>query len=627
MNQNEENPISRFMPYLSLFSLYAFFLLVDFFTDSGKVIFTTLFFLLIAIDSIYSTLQKNRANKKNRFIINSLGVFSFLSYLLRDYLDIPVRPGIAEEATLLPGFRDFLLILIVLSTFLFTVFTAILEVYYQSNRAQTGIGREKMGLIHNTLFNFLILLPFLVGINYLAVQRNYNFDLTSQNKYSLSPASQKILKKIDKEITITAFYPRPLESSKTSSDKKRSYVLSVLRPEIEIFLNQVRAANARIQLKFINSEVETDRLASYENVSNGMIIVRSLRPDVNAGEKPYIEQKINIANKTDLEEMEGKLIQAIVNISTEQKNIYFTASNGERYSAIFQNIPEERILGLLDGLRFMNYKIKGMEYETKWPDFIPEDADVISMIGPTVPLKEPAQQALLEYVGKRKGKLFISIDPYGNEDFSWLLQRSGYQYQKEILSQLEGRHGLIKTNKFAKHPIVKLLSSYRYGVLFPFAGYFTRQKSAPKPEWSSKVLLTSDYSAYPDRNANGKKEKDEIRKQHTLGLIITPCAQPEACGKIIIYSGTAWLTNRFLPPLNNPNTASFINSPFALNHFIWLNQGIIIEDIPRKKQKIESFVLTSAQKKLVWITGMFLYPGFIIAIGSIYVVRKRRKRV
>ncbi|MEM7181335.1 MAG: Gldg family protein [Spirochaetota bacterium] len=628
MKPQKETFLSRALPYLSLATLLLFFLLRDFFFDSSRTLFTVFCFLLLSSDSIYSLLHKDRNNRKSRLFINSLAIAAVTSYLVRDYLQIPVRPGIAEEATLLPGLRDFLLVVVVLSTLCNLLFTLVLEVSYLSRQAQSGVAKEKLGLMNHTFYNFLILLPFLIAINYLAVQRNFHFDLTSNDKYSLSSASKNILQNIKEEISITAFYPRPLESSK-SADKKSAYILSILRPEIEIFLNQVRATNPLLESKFINSEVETELLGGYENISNGTIVVRKRRENAVSGEKPYIEQKVTVANKTDLDQMEANLMQAILNVATQKKNIYFTAANGERYHQRFQKIPEERLQGLLDGLTFMNNKIQGMDFSNKWPSDIPKDADVLAIIGPTVPFRQEAQEALWKYVLEKKGNLFIALEPYGSEDFSWMLEKAGLSYKNDILTQIEGKHGLIKTDKFAKHPISKLLSSYRYGIFYPFAGYLqedtTKQKQA---EWKVTKLLQSDYSAFPDTNKNGRKEKEEIRKQRLLGVVLSPKDKNLAAkaGKIILYSGTAWLTNRFLPPLRNPTTASFMNSPYALNHFIWLNQGIIIEDIPKKQEKVTSFVLTPGQKKFVWVIGMFLYPGCIIAFGSIYVVLKRRNK-
>jgi hypothetical protein len=156
----------------------------------------------------------------------------------------------------LPKVRDFLLILIILSSLAFLIFTILLEISRQSFQAHHNLKIKKNSILQNTIYSFLWISPLLVAVNYFAVQKNYNFDLSAIGKFSFSPTSRQILKEVKKEIQVTAFFPRPLESDDRT--REESFALGFIRPEVEIILDQLKAASPFISVKFINADVEKE---------------------------------------------------------------------------------------------------------------------------------------------------------------------------------------------------------------------------------------------------------------------------------------------------------------------------------------------------------------------------------
>ncbi len=76
----------------------------------------------------------------------------------------------------------------------------------------------------NTLAMSVILLVILILINFIANRHSVRFDFTSGKQFSLSPQTQQILKNLDKDIQVTAFYSSGSEQSvKDLFDSYRFY--------------------------------------------------------------------------------------------------------------------------------------------------------------------------------------------------------------------------------------------------------------------------------------------------------------------------------------------------------------------------------------------------------------------
>ena len=213
---------------------------------------------------------------------------------------------------------------------------------------------------------------------------------------------------------------------------------------------------------------------------------------------------------------------------------------------------------------------------------------------------------------ERKGKLFITIDPAGTEDFSWLLEKAGLVLKKENLRQVEGRLEII-AGKFLPHPIEELIIKKETGVFFLGNAYFDTITVA-NTSLTSTPLLESGFSAFADVNKNGK----------LLSTILTQKENPanpnstENPSRTIIYSGTSWLTNRYV--LYN------LNSIFAINSVNWLNQSPLTEKILSKKDEKETISISDSQKTIIWSVGLFIYPALVIILLSGFVILRKRKK-
>ncbi|EMY77016.1 putative membrane protein [Leptospira weilii serovar Ranarum str. ICFT] len=682
----KESVLLRIFPWVSLASLFLYFPVRDSIQlPASRWLWAGFVLTILILEPAYRWFQKKNIQEEwNSYIAAALSLVAFGIYHLRVFLEeLALRSNSTGSGN--ERIREILLVLLVFFTAGFLILTLLKELGKDSAGAQSVLKTSKQALVRYFIMNLAIVFAALVIVNYISVMRNHNFDLSSKGQYSFGPTAVKILKNVGKEVEVIAFYPRPLENS-SSSDKANSFSLRRIRPDLEIYLDQLKSLSPQFKVRFINADVELDDLAEFGQVSNGIILFRTKKPLAEATGKQYAEQKLAIREKNDLEDLERKIVQAVVNITTEEKNIYFTQSNGERFSPIFQNLPNEKVGILSNSLSFLNFKVKGLGIAEGWPVRIPEDTDVLMITGPTVAFSKEAQTALLNFIEKKKGKVFITIDPKGTENFGWLLERSGYEFAKGPLSQIQGQAGMVLAKSFRKHPIEETLTRKDMGAMFPFAGYFVPQTNLGSGGKNLEVfpLMESGGESILDKNNNGKLDTGEEKRNVILGMILKtiPKIQNGSIetekksqngsnstekeiglenskqdspnpsnsslppglnsekgtapakienesaaqntntdlkeeGRVVIFSGTSWITDQFI--------SYGTNYELATSSITWMYQDLSLSSIQPKKEEVNTVSLTDIQKRVVWILGMFIFPGLIALVSSFVLIQKRKR--
>lgn len=621
--------LERLTPLLSVFTLFVFFLLDDMVVRPVlRYAWYAIVFFLISFDLIVKLAKKEKpADFLGSLVGPSLALAAFLLYVLRNYLDFPVPVGANPENLVLPKVRDFLLLLIVLLSIASLVYSLIWEVGRISLELQSSLSVQKSRLQMNELINFLIVVILLVGVNYLAAKRNHNFDLSNKGKFSLSFISENLLRDISAEVTITAFYPRPLEAEGPES----SLALTRIRPDLEIFFDQLTSAKKNIKHQFINADVETDLMKEFGQISNGTIVIRSPKKitEVNGNESEFAEQKLIVKTEEDLQDLERKIISAILTVAGEKRKIYLTTSNGERFSPIYQNSPNQEVKRLVSNLNFFGYEVAALSFEQGWPPAIPSDADAIFLLGPTVSYSPEAQKAILDYLEEKKGNVFATVDPNGKEDFNFLLERANVKYSNKIVSAFQDQNNFLVAKSFPTHASTANLYKRDIGFVDPYSGsFFSEPNQNPKANFKYHSIIESGYDSFVDSNNNKKLDTNEKKENFILAIYLEPVASSAKDsdllsskiypkGRAFVFAGTSWATDQFYPYNLNPNVMTTTVS--------YLFQNKSLADIPTKKDEVQTISLSDNQKIIAWALGMFLFPMTIAGIFSFWVFRRRKE--
>ena len=199
------------------------------------------------------------------------------------------------------------------------------------------------------------------------------------------------------------------------------------------------------------------------------------------------------------------------------------------------------------------------------------------------------------------------------------MERANLTFKKEILSQGNGRFGILIAKNFGSHPIETVLEKKNLGIVYPYSGYFEKKGDKPT-EMESNILLESGFDTFIDSNKNGKLDGKETKNNYQLGYALQLKNKKEGENpRVIIFSGTSWLTDQYFS-LN-------LNSNFSVNSVNWVLQREILSGIVLKKTDIEIVNLTDKEKQIVWVIGMFAFPGLIILAGLGFVILRKKTRL
>lgn len=351
--------------------------------------------------------------------------------------------------------------------------------------------------VQTTLF---LIIAILVLVNILSTRYFVRIDLTEDQRYSLSDATDEILQKLDEPVTVTAYFSEdlPPDVEKVRQDFK------------DILIEYANRSDGNVVYEFINpnEDQETEMKAQQNGISPIMINVRD--KDQLKQQKAYLGALVQLGeNKETIPfiqpgaAMEYSLSTAIKKISVDEKPILgLLQGNGEPSLAALQQLNMQ--------LNVM-YDVKPFNFSDT--SGVPFDYNTVVVIAPTDSIIDRDFNYLDQFVA-RGGRLLLAVNNVkGNfQTASGELVKTGYsnwlnKYGISIEDNfvldancssvmVQQQQGMFRMNtpvsfpylpiisSFTDHPITKGLES----VVFPFASSIN---ITPKDTSVSYVTIAS----------------------------------------------------------------------------------------------------------------------------------------
>ncbi len=146
----------------------------------------------------------------------------------------------------------------------------------------------------NTKKSFILYIAIVIGIlllvNIFASRFFFRLDFTADNRYTLSEATKNILKKLDKPVTVTAYFSEdlPPQIAQTRTDFE------------DLLVEYVSKSKGNVVYEFINpgAKEETEKEATSAGISPVLINVRE--KDQSVQKKAYLGAIVKYENKTEI---------------------------------------------------------------------------------------------------------------------------------------------------------------------------------------------------------------------------------------------------------------------------------------------------------------------------------------
>jgi ABC-type uncharacterized transport system involved in gliding motility auxiliary subunit len=450
--------------------------------------------------------------------------------------------------------------------------------------------RQTKYAAYATTYILIVIAAVVVG-NVLADRYNKTYDGTSNKRYSLSEQTDKIVKGLKQDATITYFN----QSTRFRDGKDLLDQYANLAPKV------------RVEYVDPDKNPQLAREAGIRSLGTAVVQIGTKKEEA----KSMTEEGITGAFIRDLK--------------GGTRTVCFVSGSGEHQ---IDNSDRDGLSRFKDLLTKDNYDSKAVDLLQKAE--VPSDCTTLAIAGPTRNYEQPEVDAIKKYV-EGGGRALFLLDPplkvgrpdiADNDALTSLLQRWGITPNKDLILDLNpigqiaglGPQVALVTS-YSSQPIVSDLKGTATG--FPLSRSMeiksTDKTSVEKLFDSSSSSLATNNLSSPEVNVNDSKNKKGPLTIAAAGTYNT--GKENSQGRFVVVGSSSWAANRFI----NFNG----NNDLALNAINWLSSDEDLISIRPKEQDDRRITLTRAQLNWVRLTSQFILP-LVVVVAGIAVWWKRR---
>lgn len=458
----------------------------------------------------------------------------------------------------------------------------------------------------STLYTVAII-GILVLVNILAGQTSWRWDVTAEREHSLSDQTISVLRNLEDDVTITAFFPDG----------------SGIKAEVDSLLREYQYHSPRINVRFIDPERHPGLAREYE-------VTRAYTTVVEAGGARRTLTGMNLYDfsaydpQGDPSEIlfqgEQAFTRAILYLTGQvSARIYFTAGHGE--ADLYEEYSVLR--GFLTG---EGYSVSTWNPGRDGP--VPEDADLVVIGGPSRDLQRQETEDLKRFIDAG-GRIMMLADTYPGQNYQFvnlteLAAHVGVNLRPDLVIEPMRAYymdPLVPVPRLDYHDITKKLIDNNMLVAMPRSRSLTVVDDPPEGLEIKRLLFTSNESrtqtepqdqveghqemtgplalAYSVARVNPDAESDEDR--------LTPVA--------VIFGDADFVGNDIFGFQGN--------SDLFISAMQWLlDQADLITIRPRRPVPRQVF-LTPNDSRMIFYGSTLALPLVVLCVGGVVWLRRR----
>jgi len=469
-----------------------------------------------------------------------------------------------------------------------------------------GLGRRQLKYGTNTALLVLAVLGILGAANYLVVRHPKRFDLTKDQRYSLSDQTRKVVAGLKDDVKITYF------------QRQRDMVRGQDR------LKEYQALSPRIKVEFVDPVQSPTKAQAYDVRGPWPIIVV---------EKADKRERVSNDGEQDI-------TNALLKVTREgKKTVCLLEGEGERSG---EESGDRGFSGAKTSLAKSLYDVKNvflMREKT-----VPADCTVLVVGGPDKDLLPETTGAIRDFV-KAGGKAFVMVEPELKEPYPnlvALLREWNVEAGQDVVVDVSGMGQIFGFSELAPlameypwHPITK---DFRLPTLYGGARSVAAGKGTVEGVSAQDLVKTSAQSwAESDLALKDPIKFDEGKDRMgpiSLAAVATvkgpapaptptpspaPSPAPEEPkareGRVVAVGDADFASNSLLGFQGNQD--------FFLNVVAWLAEDADLISIrPKEPENQALFLSRQVQQNVAWI-ALVLLPGLFVILGVVSWWRRR----
>jgi ABC-type uncharacterized transport system involved in gliding motility auxiliary subunit len=424
-----------------------------------------------------------------------------------------------------------------------------------------------------------VAIAIVVLVNWFVDRHDQRWDLTPTQKYSLSPQSKKLLKDLNRDVTVYVF------------DRERNF------GGRRDLLGMYSSASRRLTVRYIDPDRQPTLAKQYAVRSYGTMVVA-------AGDRHFEAQS----------ESEEGLTNALIRVLKGQRTVYFVQGHGERNLHSSDRDGYDRVKKQLET---ENYQIQSLMLMQKMA--IPSDCTLLIIAGPQNDYLAPEVDVIRKYVSAGGRALFLLDAGTELPNLAKLLADWNATLRNDLVIDLNPVAQVFDTSpampliiKYGSSPIVQPLTNR--ATLFPLSRSFEVGKEY-KAGASADSLCETSPDSYAVTGFNPKMQRiafrpgKDLKGPLTLAASGTVTGQGERKEGRFVALGTSLLAaNSFLGFQGNRD--------FFMNAVNWLSADEDLISIRPKPPETQRLNMTVQQMSRLLYLGVFGLPLLIVAWGT-----------
>ncbi len=360
-------------------------------------------------------------------------------------------------------------------------------------------------------------------LNFLASEHNEKWDLTYFKTAEAGSATQNLVANLTEPLDVRVFLP----SSAETFGELKAYFEPLDGPNFRVtFLDH--AAEPRL------TKALRVRDNGYVAITKGEIVLDDEGAAEDEDRPSPVTKTLKVGTELDdakrvLKKLDEEVQELIIKVAKGDRYAYLTVGHGE-LSWKGKAGPLEKVSGLKKLLQAMNFKVKELGVADGLAEAVPDDADVVFVLGADEPFLEPEVAALRAYV-EGGGSLFLALEPEfakeasdlerAEDPMAALVEDLGLRMGEGVLAQDTKYVPLTRTksdrlnlgtDRFSSHDSTRVLSqnSSQLFLFTPTAGFLEETKAG---DATVTITVRSQSGAWADLDGDLEFDKEGENKK------------------------------------------------------------------------------------------------------------------
>jgi len=457
---------------------------------------------------------------------------------------------------------------------------------------------------------FGLLVPCLALVNLLAETHDAEFALARGAQTQPSKTTLSTVRELTEPLELRLFFPRSNEVADL----------------LETYFRPIEAANELVTVTVMDQAIEREAAEAVKVNENGWVAL--VRGDLSEKIKVGTDRR---QARRRLRSFDGDFLEAFVQVGSQRKVAYFTVGHRERgFERPAKDGEPSAVRFLAENLEKLQYELKPLGLADGLADGVPEDAEILFVMGPERPLLPQEQQAILRSL-RQGARVFLALEPGAEGLADELLAGVGLAFDPVplanprihvALTKSRRDHLALASNAYRPSPVTRTLrSDRRVATVFVEAGGL--EVTEPSPE-GVEVTPTVETMPGTYRDADGDLKLDEGEATPSGFLLgatarfarTSTTAEAEDEGRLVVFSDVDVASDEFVQ-LVQGNLVLLRDSVLWLQRstdpVVTVNEDQDVKIVHRKDEDLAIFYGTT-----------FGIPGLVLLLGAL--VRRRRRR-